>query len=415
MNSFQPICNNAFTTNYMNSVNATVRMWSINWSVPDNHDTDPRHDRHGKDCIFSAWVAPAHTAEVQYRRCATLAGAITLALDYERSHHGVDPGRARSLRSERRLPHGPEPMKINNLRDLSRDDCRQCGLCYKCQKPGHLAARCPQRASRVAPPRRRPVLNNVGLAASSPWEGSGNDDADDADDEAEHDDDQHRHDRYTLNVVNCNEVTKEDARHDLIRRSGSVEGKTVTVLLNSGAGVNVIRPGIATQVIEERDAQIELFDGSVTKVQKVRRVRATVHLGQYIFTDKEFLEWEMPGRQDVIFGRPMHYKFQPIIDWRSERVHFPVAAQRLIRISKRVATCDLWQDEITVVEAAEFALHLQDKEYAEHFRMKVSAVDTAAGTVPAFQQPQLTILSTSSRRSFQTGCRPCVMLSSVSK
>ncbi|DAZ98147.1 TPA: hypothetical protein N0F65_003133 [Lagenidium giganteum] len=69
-------------------------------------------------------------------------------------------------------------------------------------------------------------------------------------------------------------------------------------------------------VIEERDAQIELFDGSVTKVQKVRRVRATVQLGQCIFTDMEFLEWEMPGRQDVIFGRPWHYKFQPIIDWR---------------------------------------------------------------------------------------------------
>ena len=82
--------------------------------------------------------------EFQYRRCKTLSEAITVALDFERSHpqrysRGTshDRPKYRSYENSRqyRSNNSPEPMDIGNVQIPSRNECRHRNLCFTCGNP----------------------------------------------------------------------------------------------------------------------------------------------------------------------------------------------------------------------------------------------------------------------------------------
>ena len=95
--------------------------------------------------------------EVHFRRCTTLSEAITVALDFDRSHpqrhsRGLshDRPRYRSYDKSRqyRSNNVPEPIDISNVQISSRDGCRRRNLCFKCGSPNNRSAQCSHRQPR---------------------------------------------------------------------------------------------------------------------------------------------------------------------------------------------------------------------------------------------------------------------------
>ncbi|CAI5707261.1 unnamed protein product [Peronospora effusa] len=62
--------------------------------------------------------------EVQYRRCTTLFEAITVALDFDRSH---------PQRHSQGISHDKTRSRLG-------DECRRRNLCFKCASPNHRSA-----------------------------------------------------------------------------------------------------------------------------------------------------------------------------------------------------------------------------------------------------------------------------------
>ncbi|GLE04637.1 hypothetical protein PINS_up013607 [Pythium insidiosum] len=174
----------------------------------------------------------------------------------------------------------------------------------------HFTTNCSKRAQRGPKPNQSARINSIDAEEEETAE---------RDESTEHV--KFLFDRFTLNSIALNSV--EDPQQQLIRNNGTIDKSRITVLFDSGASVNVIRPCLATHVLKEKMTQIELFDGSTTSKKKVRYVQATLTIGPCVFEDLVYLEWDMPRNQDVILGRPWHYKYQPIYDWQTEAITFP--------------------------------------------------------------------------------------------
>ena len=91
-------------------------------------------------------------AEVEYRRYPSLSQAINVAYDFEQSHFGVRTSRrAQPFRRQEIWPRPrfedarPEPMEIDNVQVVSKEECFQRKLCFYCKQPGHRLAECPTR------------------------------------------------------------------------------------------------------------------------------------------------------------------------------------------------------------------------------------------------------------------------------
>ncbi|EGZ07984.1 hypothetical protein PHYSODRAFT_375463, partial [Phytophthora sojae] len=103
-----------------------------------------------KVVYFSKGLMPNTRQEILYKRCETLTDAITVAMDYERSHFGApartgrrdcDHPRFRRNESTSRS-NGPESMEIDSGQEHSLEECRRQRKCYNCFRGGHIAAHC---------------------------------------------------------------------------------------------------------------------------------------------------------------------------------------------------------------------------------------------------------------------------------
>ncbi|GMF17534.1 unnamed protein product [Phytophthora fragariaefolia] len=110
--------------------------------------------------------------EVQYRRSAMLTDAITVALDYDRSHphRGRSEGardrpryRSRDNRRSRSNNDGPVPMEIDNVRVPSKEECLRRNLCFRCGSSAHRARQCPMQPQQSQMAQQNaPKYNNSG-------------------------------------------------------------------------------------------------------------------------------------------------------------------------------------------------------------------------------------------------------------
>jgi len=66
---------------------------------------------------------------------------------------------------------------------------------------------------------------------------------------------------------------KEVKNNQLIQLSGEFDTTPVTVLLNSDASSNVIRPELAKNVTAIKTTQVERFDASLTKAKKIKQFK----------------------------------------------------------------------------------------------------------------------------------------------
>ncbi|GMF39303.1 unnamed protein product [Phytophthora fragariaefolia] len=107
---------------------------------------------------------------VQYRRSATLTDAITVALDYDRSHahRGRSEGardrpryRSYDNRRSRSNNDGPVPMEIDQMQ--SKKECMRRNLCFRCGSSAHRARQCPMQPQQMQMAKRNaPKYNNSG-------------------------------------------------------------------------------------------------------------------------------------------------------------------------------------------------------------------------------------------------------------
>ncbi|GMF24400.1 unnamed protein product [Phytophthora fragariaefolia] len=119
-----------------------------------------------------------------------------------------------------------------------------------------------------------------------------------------------------------NQMAEEgaDRFHQLLVKSRTVNGRCVKVLLDSGAGHNVIRKGLATPVVRRKKAVEERFDGSVTSPQWLNKVQADMTLEGFVLNDTFFSEWDSPVTHDIVLGKPWFSRFNTVIDWRTHEV-----------------------------------------------------------------------------------------------
>ncbi|GMF46658.1 unnamed protein product [Phytophthora fragariaefolia] len=110
--------------------------------------------------------------ETQYRRSATLTDAITVPLDYDRSHahRGRSEGardrpkyRSYDNRRSRSNNDGPVPMEIDNVRVPSKEECMRRNLCFRCGSSAHRARQCPLQPQQTQMAKRNgQKYNNLG-------------------------------------------------------------------------------------------------------------------------------------------------------------------------------------------------------------------------------------------------------------
>ncbi|KAF1326506.1 Retroelement pol polyprotein, partial [Globisporangium splendens] len=321
-----------------------------------------------KIMYFVRGLAPAIRTEVRYRRCATLSEAITLALDYDRSHRrSADGGRSHSEPRYRRFDNrqyqlnGASPMEVDNVRVLGRDECLRQHLCFNCNRPGHRASECraPRQQRQASTPQttrnsryQRPTQR---ARRSSPMVEHNLATVDEVDypivfDNAE------------LNAV---EITRKS---NLFVVDGRVDGNDVRILIDSGASTNLIQRGLVKKVLNTAVIEAQGFDGRRTKKQ-VNEVEASCQVQDKKFEAMQFTEWDLPNSHDVIFGQPWFVKHNPIIDWRKQTFALP--------------------EDTSVHErsGSEICSKIKNAEYEELFAVKVSAVNDISPVVPPELKP----------------------------
>ncbi|GMF31076.1 unnamed protein product [Phytophthora fragariaefolia] len=259
-----------------------------------------------KITLFTRGLVSQTRSEVVHRRCNTVHQAVNVAMEYERAHatqiHGAR-GLFRSLyprardtenqgssgfgRRSNRAPareSQPEPMDIGFSRMISRGECQRRNLRFFCNEPGHRMAQCQKRNGQHGPPRRQPRQQRQsyqrehdghprrGAAATTELSHRVN-----ACEEKGPETETEPFEQLTINAGGFGNQTAEegaDRYHQLLVKSGTMNGKCVKLLLDSGADRNGIRKGLATQVVRHKKAVGERFDGSVTSPQWINEVKA---------------------------------------------------------------------------------------------------------------------------------------------
>ncbi|KAF1326243.1 Retroelement pol polyprotein, partial [Globisporangium splendens] len=321
-----------------------------------------------KIMYFVRGLAPAIRTEVRYRRCSTLSEAITLALDYDRSHRrSADGGRSHSEPRYRRFDNrqyrlnGASPMEVDNVRVLGREECLRQRLCFNCNRPGHRASECraPRQQRQASTPQttrnsryQRPTQR---ARRSSPMVEHNLATVDEVDypivfDNAE------------LNAVGI------ARKSNLFVVNGRVDGNDVRILIDSGASTNLIQRGLVKKVLNTAVIEAQGFDGRRTKKQ-VNEVEASCQVQDKKFEAMQFTEWDLPNSHDVIFGQPWFVKHNPIIDWRKQTFALP--------------------EDTSVHErsGSEICSKIKNAEYEELFVVKVSAVNDISPVVPPELKP----------------------------
>ena len=76
-------------------------------------------------------------------------------------------------------------------------------------------------------------------------------------------------DQFAVNISQVNEINYNP---HLLRKTKSIDGILVRILLECGASANVIRPGLATTVLRLQRGQLKRFDGSLTSPAELETV-----------------------------------------------------------------------------------------------------------------------------------------------
>ncbi|OWY97705.1 Retroelement pol Polyprotein [Phytophthora megakarya] len=242
--------------------------------------------------------------ENQYRRSATLTDAITVPLDYDRSHshrgsdgaHDRPRYRSYDHKRSKRNDDGPVPMEIDNVRVPSKEECMRRNLCFRCGSSAHRARNCPEQ-----PEQKQMAKHDVVQQGSRPTSS-------------------------VTTSVKVNAV-KSDRKSNLFIKKGRVIGKDVRIWLDTGASTNMIKPGLASTVLLSRRLQAQRFDGTLTPPTDVKHVEAPVSMDGYFFPTMEFVEWKLSESHDVIFGEPGFEEFNPQVIWQTEEVTIPERMQ----------------------------------------------------------------------------------------
>ncbi|KAF1327470.1 Retroelement pol polyprotein, partial [Globisporangium splendens] len=295
-----------------------------------------------KIMYFVRGLAPAIRTEVRYRRCSTLSEAITLALDYDRSHRrSADGNRSHSEPRYRRFDNrqyqlnGASPMEVDNVRVLGREECLRQRLCFNCNRPGHRASEC--RA-----PRQQRHANTPQTTRNSRYQRPTQ--------SARRSGPMVEHNLATVDEVDYPIVFDNvelnavgiARKSNLFVVDGRVDGNDVGILIDSGASTNLIQPNEVEASCQVQDKKFEAM---------------------------QFTEWDLPNSHDVIFGQPWFVKHNPIIDWRKQTFALP--------------------EDTSVHErsGSEICSKIKNAEYEELFVVKVSAVNDISPVVPPELKP----------------------------
>ncbi|KAF0696509.1 Aste57867_12747 [Aphanomyces stellatus] len=164
-----------------------------------------------------------------------------------------------------------------------------------------------------------------------------------------------------LVVVNADSMEINAAQHaikaaapenKLMIVQGAIDGKSVRILIDCGASNLLCRPGLAKKVIRSKEVQAEGFDRHFSGIKKVNEAAGTLCFGQWTFSDLIFTEWDLGKKDfDIILGKPWFFRFNPIINWRENRV---------LSVSSSEAApeeMEAWMIKVTTVKVPQPKLH----------------------------------------------------------
>ncbi|KAF1319509.1 hypothetical protein FI667_g13119, partial [Globisporangium splendens] len=347
--------------------------------------------------------------EVQYRRCETLAAAVTVALDFERAHFGVSSNVERSNRgvgrsyhqrrteSARRSYDEVVPMEVDNVQVITRDECMRKNLCFYCKKEGHRKADC--RARQRVGGVHRSGRAQVRVGAVQEQEGD--------------EDIPAIFDKCAVNTVELETQADEivvdnntEQKDTLIRKKRFIGDREVTILLDCGASANMIRPSLASKVIHIRQGRLQRFDGTLTTLMDIPTVEASVTMKEGKFQDMRFTESDLAPEHDAIFGLPWFRQFDPKVNWETHELTVEVIQSTPAAIEEsegpsssteqqRVAVRNKLHNELHLTVARrpgafpssiKLTSRLNTNRFAELFMVKVSAV-MEMEDVPEYLKP----------------------------
>ena len=318
--------------------------------------------------------------EVRYRRCETLGEAIAEAQAYDRAHFGYSINRNASSFSKPRNERKafPENRQRNDFMDISystqvsKKTCIQQKLCFYCKKPGHSIGECRKRLSKLKQPQRTKFNNSVQVKSADNSLGA----SQNTTNINQFDMSQYARRRYDrelnmeLNMVKINKLdtfTNNTVKTPLMIKTGIVYGQQVRILIDSGADHNVIKSSIAPPQRKYNPkvlTTVRRFDGSIIK-QKCRILTETISFDSFVFDNVEFTEWPLNQTFDIILGQPWLRRFNPVIDWRTSTISFPIPPLT----------------ETRCVEQNEFQKKLKSGQYEELYLLQASKEDKT-GIIP---------------------------------
>ncbi|KAF1334823.1 Retroelement pol polyprotein, partial [Globisporangium splendens] len=284
-----------------------------------------------KIIYFVRGLGSAIRTEVRYRRCSTLSEAITLALDYDRSHRRSANGRRshsepryRRFDNRQYRLNGAGPTEVDNVRVLGQ--CRAPRQQRQASTPQAMRNSRDQRPAHQARRSNSMVEHNLATV-----------------DEVD----------YPIVFDNAELNAVEVARKiNLFVVNGRIDGNDVHILIDSGASTNLI----------------QRFDGRRTKKQ-ANEVEASCQVQDKKFEAMQFTEWDLPKSHDVIFDQSWFVEHNPIIDWRKQTFQLPEDAS------------------LRECSGSKICAKIKNAEYEELFVVKVSAVDGNTPVVPLELKP----------------------------
>ncbi|KAF1313207.1 Retroelement pol polyprotein, partial [Globisporangium splendens] len=301
--------------------------------------------------------------EVQYCRCDSLSQAMSKALQYDRAHD-LDHRRQRRSQTlptymDQRTPtpaepDTAEPMEIDHARPFQHRNRFQQRRewkpkCRYCKKIGHTIEQCNKKKNHNnSRPRRNNGRNNFQRTAVNYFE--------DMPAEEEDEEEEISMMRHEI-VTNLDQLQLDNySDRDLVVKQGTCEGDNATIMLDSGATCNVVKPDFLKQVTNKATIQVTRFDGTNTVKKKVNKGFVNVAFGERTFRNVPVIEWPMNNTHDVILGKPWFTKYQPLINWRTHDVEIPDTERKLM--------------ERVTVSFAEFNKKLKCSQYEEVYRIK---------------------------------------------
>ncbi|GMF42018.1 unnamed protein product [Phytophthora fragariaefolia] len=240
--------------------------------------------------------------EVKLRQFRTTTEAISFALMYDRTHgvssrHHGRPGlqsvQRRSYRSypqpRQRMEEQPTPMEIGNARFVSREECMRRNLCFYCKEPSHRLVECHKRQAR-----------NNARGSSRPPQGCTS----------------FRANQSSFRRVVDYEDGSDDDEDDFVEDSDAHVEVLDSLQLNMVSVNGEVCPNVSLTA--------ERFDGTTTPARMAQRCCETLSFDGRSFKDVSLIEWEVSENQDVILSHPWLVQFNPIINWQTGVMRFPI-------------------------------------------------------------------------------------------